>query len=210
MNIGKIKFSSNVLRCQIVFVNMKPLLLGIMMSSILSMGMVLPTCAELYPEPPSSTPNNAQQNQVASTDKGSLLVGFYTDPQNPTVSDQTTLELSFEDKDTRYPLSNVDYKVSISKGNVLTYETPVSHSAQGTAKVQYQFKETGQYQVTVHVTAMNSKQIPQETALFPLTVGSTVPEFPFTIPILLVSFMSLIVLFRIQVRKSSTSIHNNV
>jgi hypothetical protein len=159
--------------------------------------MVLPTYAQ-YPEPPATVPNNAQQNQIVSTDKGSLMVGFYTDPQNPTVSDQTTLELSFDDKDTKYPLSNVDYKVSISKGNGLTYETPVSHSAQGAAKVQYQFKETGQYQVTVYVTGMYSKQIQQETASFPLTVGSVVPEFPFAIPVLLVSITSLIVFYRMK------------
>jgi len=195
MNIGKIKFSSNVLRCQIVFVNMKPLLLGMMMSSILSIGMVLPTYAQSpYPEPTAHVPSNAQQNQVASTDKGSLMVGFYTDPQNPTITDQTTLELSFDDKDTKYPLSNIDYKVSISKGNGLTYETPVSHSAQGTAKVQYQFKETGQYLVTVYVTGMNSKQIPQETASFPLTVGSVVPEFPASAVIVLAVAITSIVL----------------
>jgi hypothetical protein len=156
---------------------MKLLLLVIMTSLILSMGMILPIYAQLYPEPPSSPPSNAQQNQVQLTDKGSLMVGFYTDPQNPAISDQTTLELIFEDKDTQYPLPNVDYKVSISNEYSLTYETPVSHSAQGTAKVQYQFKEPGQYRVTVYVTGMNSKQIPQETASFPLTVGSVVPEF---------------------------------
>ena len=171
-----------------------------MISSILSIGIVLPTYAQLYPEPPSSTPNNAQQNQVVPTDKGSLMVGFYTDPQNPTISDQTTLELSFEDKDTQYPLSNVDYKVSISKGNSLTYETPLSHSTQGTAKVQYQFKEPGQYQIAVHVMGINSQQIPQETALFSLAIeSSAVPEFPLAIPILLISIASLIIFYRTKI-----------
>src|SRR5713226_2677565 len=178
-NFGKIKISSNALRNQIVFYNMKPIFITTMV--LLSIGTILPTYAQICyncDDSKSSTTSNAQQNQVAPTDKGSLMVGFYTDPQNPTVSNQTTLELSFEDKDTRYPLSNVDYKVSISKGNALTYETPVSHSTQGTAKVQYQFKDPGQYQVTVYVTGMNSKQITQETVSFPLTVGSVVPEFP--------------------------------
>jgi hypothetical protein len=181
---------------------MKLLLFVMIISSILSIVIVLPTYAQICygcDESKSPTVNNAQQNQVMPTDKGSLMVGFYTDPQNPTLSDQTTLELSFEDKDTQYPLPNVDYKVSISKGNTLTYETPVSHSTQGTAKVQYQFKEPGQYQVTVYVTGMNSKQIQQETVSFPLTVGSsTVPEFPFAVPIFLIGFASLFVFYRFK------------
>jgi predicted secreted protein with PEFG-CTERM motif len=172
---------------------MKPLLLVIIISSILSLGMVLPTYAQ-YQELPSSVPSNAQQNQLSLTNIGSLMVGFYTDPQNPTISDQTTFELSFEDKNTQYPLSNVDYKVSISKGISLTYETPLSHNMQGTAKVQYQFKEPGQYQVTVYVTGMNSKQIPQEIASFPLTVGSVVPEFPASAVIVLAVAVTSIVL----------------
>ena len=178
---------------------MKLLLFAMMIFSISSI-MVLPTYAQYcYGCDDSKSPvNNTQQNQVIPTDKGSLLVGFYTDPQNPTLSDQTTLELSFEDKDTQYPLPNVDYKVSISKGNNLTYETPVSHSLQGTAKVQYQFKEQGQYQVTVYVTGMNSKQIPQETTSFPLIISSAVPEFPFAIPVLLASITSLIVFYRMK------------
>lgn len=199
MKIGEIILSSNVLRDQMVFSNMKLFLLVMMTSSILSLGMILPTYAQLYPEPPSSAPSNAQQNQVVLTDKGSLMIGFYTDPQNPTLSDKTTLELSFEDKDTQYPLPNVDYKISISKGNNLSYETPVSHSAQGTAKVQYQFKEPGQYQVIVYVTGMNSKQIQQEMASFPLIVGSSaVPEFPFAVPIFLIGFASLFVFYRFK------------
>lgn len=176
---------------------MKPFL--VLAVTLLSIGMVLPSYAQCYYNcEPTSSPNNAQQTQLKLTDKGSLMVGFYTDPQYPGISNQTSLELSFEDKDSRTTIPNIDYKVSIAKNNALEYETSVLHSQQGTATVQYKFKESGQYQVTVYLTGMDSKQI-QESASFAIVVGSSsVPEFPLAVPILLISITSLIVFYRIR------------
>ena len=84
----------------------------------------------------------------------------------------------------------------IAKDNVSVYQTPVTHSKQGQAKVQYQFKDPGQYQVTVYVTGMNSHQMPQEGAAFDLTIGpSAVPEFPTSATImLLIALVSIILI----------------
>ncbi len=164
--------------------------------SILSIGTILPTFAQMYPEPPSSAPSNAQQNQVKLTDKGSLMVGFYTDPEHPTVADMTSFAISFVDKDSQLVIPNIDYKVAIANNNEQVYETAVSHSLQGTAKVQYQFKEPGQYHVTVYVTGMSSQQISQETVSFAVDVGSSaVPEFPTSVAIVLaVALMSIVMM----------------
>ena len=174
---------------------MKPLL-AMSIISILSIGVIIPSYAQcVYGCESSPVPITTQQNQVKLTDKGSLMVGFYTDPVKPTVSDKTSLEISFEDKDSQVSLSNVDYQVLIAKDNVSVYQTPVAHSTQGQAKVQYQFKDPGQYQVTVYVTGMNSRQIPQESAAFDLTIGpSAVPEFPSATVMLLIALVSIILI----------------
>jgi len=168
--------------------------------TLLSIGTILPSYAQCYYGcQPSSSDSNAQQNQLKLTDKGSLMVGFYTDPEKPSVSDKTSLEISFEDKDSQVSLSNIDYQVSIAKDNVLVHQTPITHSTQGQAKVQYQFKDPGLYQITVYVTGMNSQQIPKESASFGLTIGPlAVPEFPVALIVLVIAIASLVAFYRIK------------
>jgi hypothetical protein len=184
-----------------IFFIMKLAHISLMVTLIVSLGLVLPVSAQICYNncDQSLTPNTSQQNQEKATDKGGLMVGFYTDPATPTISNKTSLDLIFEDKDTRYPLSNVDYQVSILKGNNLIYQTPVYHSTQGTSKVQYQFTESGQYQVIIHITGMKSKPIPLETASFSLTVGSsTVPEFPIAMAVLIIGILVTLIITRIK------------
>src|SRR5437016_5264448 len=195
-NFSEILISSNVLSDLCASANMKPLL-AMSIISILSIGVIIPSYAQcVYGCESSPVPITTQQNQVKLTDKGSLMVGFYTDPVKPTISDKTSLEISFEDKDSRVSLSNVDYQFLIAKDNVSVYQTSVTHSTQGQAKVQYQFKDPGQYQVTVYVTGMSSHQMPQESAAFGLTIGpSAVPEFPTSATImLLIALVSIILI----------------
>jgi len=184
---------------------MKPFL--VLTVTLLSIGTILPSYAQCYYGDceSSSSQNKAQQTQLKLTDEGSLMVGLYTDPQHPAILNQTSLELSFEEKDSRTTIPNIDYKVSIAKNNDLMYETSVLHSQQGTATVQYKFKESGQYQVTVYVKGMDSKQI-QESALFSIVVGSSsVPEFPTSAAIVLLFTLISIVMVssRIKLRLSS-------
>ncbi|MDE1763322.1 MAG: hypothetical protein KGH88_03645 [Thaumarchaeota archaeon] len=152
--------------------------------AVLSVGITLPSFAQLYyNDQPSSTSNNAQQNQVKLTDKGDLMVGFYTDPQSPATSSQTSFQLSFVNKDDAgIVIPNVSYMISVTRSNAPVFQSPVLQSPQGTASVQYRFQEPGSYSVTVYVSGMNSKQIPQESATFAVDVSgsstSAVPEFP--------------------------------
>ena len=174
---------------------MKLLLLVIMMSSILSIGMVLPTFAQLYPEPPSSTPSNAQQNQVQLTDKGSIKVGFYTNPQNPNTENQTKFSISFLNKDSDMIQQHIDYKVFIKKGTNQIFGVPFTHTAQGSVTIPFQFTDAGTYQVVVEVDGILFQPIPPETATFTVDVGSvSVPEFPFAVYVLAISITSLLVL----------------
>ncbi len=184
---------------------MKPLVAAVVIS-LLSIGVITPIYAQCaYNCDTSHNLDNSQHNQVKTTDKGSLMVGFYTDPENPGVSDKTTFEISFEDKDSRVLLSNIDYQVSILKNNSPVFQTPVTHSVDGKANVQYQFKDSGKYQIAVYVIGIDSQKISQESASFDLTIGpSTVPEFPFAMPILLASISSLIIFYRMRFGKTKT------
>ena len=205
-NFGKIKISSNVLRAQMVFFNMKLFLLVIMMSSILSIGMVLPTYAQLYPEPPSSVPNNAQQNQVQLTDKGSIKVGFYTDPENPNTANQTKFSISFLTKDSDMIQQHIDYKVFIKKGTDQIFGIPITHTAQGSVTIPFQFTDAGTYQVVVEVDGILFQPIPPETATFTVSAGSSsVPEFPTSAAIVLVIGITSIIALSARSRLISTN-----
>jgi predicted secreted protein with PEFG-CTERM motif len=166
---------------------MKLLLLVIMTSSILSIGMILPIYAQLYPEPISPPPNNAQQNQVQLTDKGSIKVGFYTDPQNPNTANQTKFSISFVNKDSNMIQQHIDYKVFIKKGTDQIGGVPFTHTATGSITVPFQFTDVGTYQVVVEVDGILFQPIPPETATFTVGVeSSSVPEFPASTAIVLV------------------------
>ena len=174
---------------------MKPLLLVIIISSILSLGMVLPTYAQ-YQELPSSVPSNAQQNQVQLTDKGSIKVGFYTDPRQPNTVNQTKFSISFLNKNSDIIQQHIDYKVFIKKGTDQIFGIPITHTAQGSVTIPFQFTGVGTYQVVVEVDGILFQPISPETATFTVGVeSSSVPEFPTSTAIILaIGIISIITL----------------
>ncbi|MDE1766621.1 MAG: hypothetical protein KGI27_10185 [Thaumarchaeota archaeon] len=178
-----------------------------MIITVLSVGATLPSFAQLYyNDQSSSTSSSAPQNQVKLTDKGDLMVGFYTDPQSPTTSSQTSFQISFANKgDAGIVIPNVSYTISVTRGDSPVFQSPVLQSPQGTASVQYQFLEPGSYAVTVYVSGMNSKQIPQEAATFAVDVSgsstSAVPEFPSPVIIFGVATASVVAAISAASRK---------
>jgi ABC-type molybdate transport system substrate-binding protein len=180
-----------------------------MFAVMISTVMIMPAHAQLYYDDntPSSIPSYAQQNQLKITDKGSLAIGLYTEPANPSTSNPVTLELSFEDKDTRTLIQNVDYAVSITNDTSTIYQSPISHSSAGTAKILYQFKVPGKYDAVISVTAINSKQMPKESASFSINVDSSaVPEFPLAVPIFLIGTISVIAFYSMRFGKMGRTI----
>ena len=147
---------------------------------ILSTCLVLPSYAQYYDDQsPSSTPSYAQQNQIEPTDKGSIKVGFYTDPAAPDTSSQTKLYISFLNKDSGIIQQHIDYKVFIKKGADQIFGIPVTHTAEGSVTVPFKFTNAGTYQVLVEVDGILFQPIQPETATFTVSAGSsTVPEFP--------------------------------
>lgn len=172
-------------------------LLGIIMIMLVT-GFVLPSYAQLYgDQSSSSTPSYAQQNQVKATDKGSVKVGFYTDPSTPNTTDQTKLAISFLNKDSGITQQHIDYKVFIKKGSDQVFGIAKTHTAEGTVTVPFQFTDSGTYQVTVEVDGILFQPIPPETATFTVDVAtSSVPEFPLAPIVLLASITFLVIFYR--------------
>jgi hypothetical protein len=149
---------------------------------------IMPSYAQLdYGGGSTTVPSNAQQNQVQLTDKGSIKVGFYTEPAQPDTTSKTQFYISFLNKNSGSTQQHVDYKVFVKKGTDQIFGIPITHTAEGFVTVPFQFADVGTYQVTVEVDGILFQPISLETATF--TVGiesSSVPEFPTAATIILV------------------------
>ena len=165
-------------------------------SVILSVVAIIPSYAQCYGCDDSTSKNNAQQNQVQLTDKGSIKVGFYTDPEYPNTVNQTKFSISFVNKDSDMIQQHIDYKVFIKKGTNQIYGIPITHTATSSVTIPFQFTDAGTYQVVVEVDGILFQPIPPETATFTVGVeSSSVPEFPTsTVMIFVIGTTSIIAL----------------
>ena len=180
IKIIKVLLYSNVLNHYNMIAGVKFLVLIGIASVILSSTAIISSYAQIcYDCDGSTKPNNSQQNQVQLTDKGSIKVGFYTDPQNPNTVNQTKLSISFVNKDSDMIQQHIDYNVFIKEGTNQIFGDPFSHTVQGSITVPFQFTDAGSYQIVVEVDGILLQPIPPETATFTVGVeSSSVPEFP--------------------------------
>lgn len=115
-----------------------------------------------------------QSQQIKLTSGGTINVGFSTDPANPNPGDQTQLKISFLNKQNTIQ-QHVDYRVIVTQGQNQVFGIPITHTAEGSVSIPYQFQNAGDYQVTVSVEGILFQPIPPETAVFSLTIGSSQP-----------------------------------
>jgi hypothetical protein len=164
---------------------------------------------------------------IKPTSAGTINVGFTTDPVTPNPGDETQIKLNFINKQTNELQQHVDYKISVMQGGNQVFGIPITHTAEGAVSIPFQFQTAGTYHVIVDVEGLVFQPIPPETVTFDLNVGASsnvtgsnpqgttnhslpssnsndvptskkVPEFPLVIPILLVSFVSVIMFYRIR------------
>ncbi len=112
---------------------------------------------------------------VQTTSGGTINVSFATDPASPNPGDQTQLKVSFINKQTKAVQVHVDYKVSVMQGGNQIFGIPITHTAEGTGSIPFQFQSAGTYQVIVEVDGIVFQPIPPETATFSVTVGGQQP-----------------------------------
>ena len=115
-----------------------------------------------------------QSQQIKLTSGGTINVGFSTDPANPNPGDQTQLKISFINKQNTIQ-QHIDYRVIVTQGQNQVFGIPITHTAEGSVSIPYQFQNAGDYQVTVSVEGILFQPIPPETATFSLTIGGSQP-----------------------------------
>jgi predicted secreted protein with PEFG-CTERM motif len=131
---------------------------------------------------------------VKPTSAGTLSISFETNPATPNPGDQTELKISFLNKQNTVQ-QHIDYKVSVMQGENQVFGTQVTHTAEGSVSVPFQFQSAGTYQVTVEVQGILFQPIPPETASFTIVVGPSVPEFgPLAGMIIAISTISVIII----------------
>lgn len=115
-----------------------------------------------------------QSQQIKLTSGGTINVGFSTDPVNPNPGDQTQLKISFINKQNAIQ-QHIDYRVIVTQGQNQVFGIPITHTAEGSVSIPYQFQNAGDYQVTVSVEGILFQPIPPETAVFSITIGGSQP-----------------------------------
>ncbi len=133
---------------------------------------------------------------VKPTSAGTLNISFETNPATPNPGDQTEFKISFLNKQNAVQ-QHIDYRVSMTQGSNAVFGTPVTHTAEGSVSIPFQFQSAGTYQVTITVVGILFQPIPPETASFTVVVGggSTVPEFgPLAGMIIAISITSVIII----------------
>jgi hypothetical protein len=115
------------------------------------------------------------QQQIKLTSGGTINVGFLTVPASPNAGDQTQLKINFINKQTNAIQQHIDYRVSVTKGQNQVFGIPLTHTAEGSVSVPYQFQDAGDYQVTISVEGILFQPIPPETAVFSVTIGGSQP-----------------------------------
>ena len=131
---------------------------------------------------------------IKPTSAGTLNISFETNPATPNPGDQTELKISFLNKQSAVQ-QHIDYRVSVTQGANQVFGTPVTHTAEGSVTIPFQFQTAGTYQVTVEVQGILFQPIPPETASFTIVVGPSVPEFgPLAGMIIAISTISVIII----------------
>jgi hypothetical protein len=106
---------------------------------------------------------------VKSTSGGTMNVGFLTDPTKPNTGSQTSIKISFMDKQTNLIQQHVDYRVFVMQGNNQVYGIPLDHTVTGFVNIPLQFHDAGTFQVIVEVYGMLFQPMLPETATFTVT-----------------------------------------
>jgi len=129
---------------------------------------------------------------VKPTDKEIIDVGFSTDPENPNSGDQALLNIVFINKQSSIQ-HHIDYRVFVTQGGNL-FGIYKSHTNEGSVSIPFQFKNNGTYQVKVEIDGILFQPVPPETALFTVSIGPTVPEFPTSVVIVFLAAVTSVVL----------------
>lgn len=117
--------------------------------------------------------------QVLPTDKGTVKVGISTIPEKLSPGNSAKLKVDFLNPKSGATQEHIDYTVSVTKDGKATFgPIPLTHTSTGTVTIPVEFKEKGEYKITVDVQGVLFQPIPSEKAAFSVMVGQSAPSTP--------------------------------
>jgi len=115
---------------------------------------------------------------IQPTDRGTINVGLSTIPATPNISEQTKFKINFINKNTNAIQEHIDYSLTVKKGTTQVFGIPITHTADGSVTIPYEFTEGGVYQVSIDIQGILFQPIPTESAVFAVSVGSESDDTP--------------------------------
>ncbi len=124
-------------------------------------------------------PAFAENSQVLPTEKGTLNVGFSTDPAEPNPNDVLKMQIDFINPNTKKIQEHIDYIVAVTKdGKTIFGPIQLTHTSAGSVKIPVEVKDEGTYNATIEISGILFQPIPPEKVSFDFTVGSVGISIP--------------------------------
>ena len=116
--------------------------------------------------------------QIEATDLGNIDVLLAPSPSVPQPKEFTNLHIFFLKPNTRALITEIDYKVIVTKDSKEVYSTPgkSTFTYSGFDDVSFYLDTQGKYFVSVAILGVYDEDIPVETANFTLIVGKAEEE----------------------------------
>ena len=116
--------------------------------------------------------------QQLPTDQGTLLVNISTEPEKPSVTEQTKLKIDFINPQTNAIQEHIDYKVTVTNdGAPIFGPIPSTHTSLGSVTIPIEFKG-GENKISIDVEGILFQPIPLETVSFTVMAQEATPPPP--------------------------------
>ena len=122
-------------------------------------------------------PAFAQNEQILSTTKGTLDVGFSTTPDIPQPNDIVKLNIDFINPTTDKVQEHIDYRITVSKdGENVFGPILLTHTSVGSVTIPVELLDEGNYIALIEVEGILFQPLPVETVSFNFGVGEAAAQ----------------------------------
>lgn len=114
---------------------------------------------------------------VQPTDGGSLDVELITVPEDVEPGQDVKMRIDFINPRSEKTQVHIDYMLTVREdGEAIFGPTDLIHTSEGKISVPFRFERDGQYMLDVAVKGILFSPIPEETATFPISVGTAAAQ----------------------------------
>lgn len=114
---------------------------------------------------------------VQPTDGGSLDIELITEPEQIEPGQDIKMRIDFINPSSEKTQVHIDYMLTVREdGDPVFGPTDLIHTSEGKISVPFRFERDGQYMLDVAVRGILFNPIPEETATFPIAVGTAAAQ----------------------------------